>query len=133
MEILVIGVGYVGLVTGTCFAEMGYQVRLLDLNVDKIRALQNGKVPIYEPGLEEMLRRNIQAGRLFFTTDYHEAVTSFEICFIAVDTPVAFDGSCDLTSLKACVTSIATIMTSPKIIVNKSTVPVGCATKWCKR
>ncbi len=127
MELLVIGLGYVGLVSATCFAEMGYQVYCLDINKEKIENLQRGVVPIYEPGLEEMLRRNIKAGRLIFTTDYKDALSRATICFIAVDTPVAKDGSCDLRSVKACVSSIANEIDSYKVIVMKSTVPVGTA------
>ena len=100
-DILIIGVGYVGLVTGTCFAEMGNHVTCLDKNTGKIQALNDGKIPIYEPGLEEMVRRNNKAGRLVFTSDFKEAVERAEVCFLAVDTPVGPDGACDLTSIKA--------------------------------
>lgn len=126
MELLVIGLGYVGLVSATCFAEMGYRVYCLDINREKIAGLRKGEVPIYEPGLQEMLQRNCKAKRLIFTTDYRD-VRAATICFIAVDTPVAADGSCDLRSVQACVDSIAKEIDGYKVIVTKSTVPVGTA------
>lgn len=125
LDILVVGVGYVGLVTGTCFAEMGNHVICLDKNGAKIDALKNGIIPIYEPGLEEMVRRNSKAGRLEFTTDISDAVARAEVCILAVDTPVGPDGACDLTSIKAASRQIAEAMNGYKVIVNKSTVPVG--------
>lgn len=124
-DILVVGVGYVGLVTGTCFSEMGNHVTCLDKNSSKIDALQNGHIPIYEPGLEEMVRRNAKAGRLEFTCNFKEAVERSQICILAVDTPVGPDGACDLTSIKAASRQLAEVMNGYKVIVNKSTVPVG--------
>ncbi|MCE5295039.1 MAG: UDP-glucose/GDP-mannose dehydrogenase family protein [Chlamydiales bacterium] len=124
-DILIVGVGYVGLVSGTCFAEMGNHVTCLDKNAGKIASLQEGHIPIYEPGLEEMVRRNAKAGRLVFTTNFKEAVEKADICMLAVDTPVGPDGACDLTSIKAATRQIAEVMNGYKVIVNKSTVPVG--------
>lgn len=126
-DILIVGVGYVGLVTGTCFAEMGNRVVCLDKNHDKIEGLKQGIIPIYEAGLEEMVRRNVKAGRLSFTTDYPSAVKGAEVCMLAVDTPVGVDGSCDLSAIKACARQLAEVMDGYKVVVNKSTVPVGCA------
>lgn len=125
MVILIIGVGYVGLVTGACFSEMGHKVICLDINENKIKSLQHGRIPIYEPGLEEMIKRNIKAGRLTFTTDYASAFVEPQVCFIAVDTPMAADGRADTTNIKQVAVQIGQHMHNHLVIVTKSTVPVG--------
>jgi len=127
MQILMVGTGYVGLVTGACFAEMGHSVICLDIDSKKIESLQEGIVPIYEPGLEEIVKRNIQQRRLRFTTDYAKAVASASVCFIAVPTPSRDDGSCDISYVETAARQIAEHMSEYRIIVNKSTVPVGTA------
>lgn len=124
-KICVIGVGYVGLVTGTCFADLGNLVTCLDIDEAKIEKLQAGGMPIYEPGLEEMVRRNVQMGRLRFTTSYEEGVKEAEFVFIAVGTPSGVDGEADLQYVRMAAESIAAVMDHPLTIVNKSTVPVG--------
>ena len=120
-----IGVGYVGLVTGTCFADLGNQVTCIDIDEAKIEKLKAGGMPIYEPGLEEMVRRNVQMGRLRFTTSYEEGIKDAEFVFIAVGTPSGVDGEADLKYVRMAAESIATVMDHPLTIVNKSTVPVG--------
>ena len=127
MNITLFGTGYVGLVTGTCFAEMGNHVLCIDVDADKIAALERGEVPIHEPGLEPMVRSNMRAGRLRFSTDAASGVAHGEVQFIAVGTPTAEDGSADLSYVIEVARTIATHMTSPKVIVGKSTVPVGTA------
>src|SRR3990167_3055624 len=128
MQILIVGTGYVGLVTGACFAEMGHIVTCLDIDHEKIEMLQKGAIPIYEPGLEEIVKRNIREKRLFFTTNYEEAVRPARCCFIAVPTPSKEDGSCDISYVETAARQIASYMDKDyKVIVNKSTVPVGTA------
>lgn len=124
-NICVVGVGYVGLVTGTCFADLGNRVTALDINEERIANLKQGILPIYEPGLEEMVKRNMTAGRLNFTTDYREALNGAEIAFIAVGTPSGVEGEADLQYVRSAAESIAQNMSSFLVIVNKSTVPVG--------
>lgn len=129
MRISVIGTGYVGLVTGTCFADMGNDVICVDIDAEKISKLKSGIVPIYEPGLEELVRKNQTAGRLNFTTDIGEAVRNSEICFIAVGTPSDEDGSADLKYILAVASDLGKYINKQMVIINKSTVPVGTAKK----
>jgi UDPglucose 6-dehydrogenase len=124
-NITVIGVGYVGLVTGACFADLGNKVCCLDVDEAKIKTLNEGGIPIYEPGLAEMTRRNVSAGRLVFTTDYAQALADAEFVFIAVGTPEGVDGEADLKYVRAAAETLACTMKHPLILVNKSTVPVG--------
>ena len=127
MKITVVGSGYVGLVSGTCLAEVGNDVLCLDVDPAKIRILEEGGIPIYEPGLKEMVRRNVAAGRLHFTTDVERAVHHGTIQFIAVGTPPDEDGSADMQYVLAAARNIGRLMTDYKVIVDKSTVPVGTA------
>ncbi len=129
MKITVIGTGYVGLVTGTCLAEVGNEVLCLDVDPTKIEILKAGGIPIYEPGLEDMVKRNVAAGRLSFTTDVEESVKFGQIQFIAVGTPPDEDGSADLQYVVAAARNIGRHMTDYKLVVDKSTVPVGTADK----
>jgi UDPglucose 6-dehydrogenase len=129
MKISVIGTGYVGLVTGTCLAEVGNDVLCLDLDPRKIEILNNGGIPIHEPGLLEMVQRNVAAGRLRFTTSVEESVAWGQVQFIAVGTPPDEDGSADLQYVTAAARNIAKHMTEFKVVVDKSTVPVGTADK----
>ena len=132
MKICVIGTGYVGLVAGACLADMGNYVICVDNNKDKIEKLQNSIVPIYEPGLEELIKVNKSENRLHFTTDITSAVQKSEVCFIAVGTPQGEDGSADLQYVFQVAESIAKSMNGYKVIVDKSTVPVGTAEKVSK-
>ena len=128
MRIAVVGTGYVGLVTGTCFANSGNTVTCLDINADKIARLNRGEIPIYEPGLEELVVRSAKAGRLLFTTDTATAIRAAQVVFLAVGTPPSADGSADLSSLWKVVDSIAPHLDPEAVVVTKSTVPVGtCA------
>jgi UDPglucose 6-dehydrogenase len=127
MKITVLGTGYVGLVVGTCFAESGNDVICVDIDERKVKMLQEGQIPIYEPGLEELVKRNVEDGRLRFTTDVTHAVQESLIQFIAVGTPPGEDGSADLKYVLAAARSIGKAMTGYKVIVDKSTVPVGTA------
>jgi len=129
MKVSVIGTGYVGLVTGTCLAEVGNDVLCLDVDVNKINTLKQGGIPIYEPGLEAMVKRNVEAGRLRFTTDVAESAKHGVIQFIAVGTPPDEDGSADLQYVVAAARAIGQNMEEYKVIVDKSTVPVGTADK----
>ena len=127
MNILMVGTGYVGLVTAACLSEMGHHVLCVDIDKNKIANLKNGILPIYEPGLKELVERNTQAGRLSFTTEYSEGVKESSVCFIAVPTPSAEDGSCDLSYVFSAASEIARHIEAHTLIVNKSTVPVGTA------
>ena len=129
MKIAVIGTGYVGLVSGTCFAEMGNKVTCVDVNVEKITKLKQGIIPIYEPGLEEMVLSNVAHQTLFFTTDIAEAIKDAEVAFIAVGTPMGDDGSADLQYVLSVAQAIGETMQGELIVVDKSTVPVGTADK----
>lgn len=127
MKIAVVGTGYVGLVTGTCFAEMGNKVWCVDVDEKKINNLKNGIIPIYEPGLESMVKNNYGLKHLHFTTDINEALQEANICFIAVGTPMGEDGSADLQYVKAVAANIGKGMLHHMYVVDKSTVPVGTA------
>ncbi len=133
MRIAVVGTGYVGLVAGTCFAESGNNVVCIDIDEEKIAGLRAGRVPIYEPGLEELLRRNMHDGRLSFTTSYEQGIDRAQVVFIAVGTPPGEDGKADLQYVLAAAESTARHMTDYTVIVDKSTVPVGTAAKVTER
>ena len=124
-QICVVGVGYVGLVTGACFADLGNRVVALDVDQKRIENLNHGVMPIYEPGLDELVTRNVAAGRLSFTVQSAEALKGAEFVFIAVGTPSGVNGEADLQFVAAAARSIAENMTEPVIIINKSTVPIG--------
>jgi len=124
-KITVIGVGYVGLVTAACFSDLGNQVIALDVDENRVAGLKRGEMPIYEPGLEELVKRNVGAGRLSFTTSYKDALKDSEFVFICVGTPSGSDGEADLKYVAAAARSIAENMVAPVVVINKSTVPVG--------
>lgn len=124
-HICVIGTGYVGLVNGTCFADLGNSVVTVDIDQAKIDALNNGEMPIYEPGLREVVERNVAAGRLRFTTSYEEGLKDAEFVFICVGTPEGDNGEAELKYVRAAAATIAKTMTRPLVIINKSTVPIG--------
>ncbi len=127
MKICVVGTGYVGLVAGTCFAESGNDVVCVDNVAAKIEALRQGHVPIYEPGLEELIRRNVSEARLAFSTDLADAVKKSPVCFIAVGTPEGADGAADLSAVMDVAAAIGRAMDGYRVIVAKSTVPIGTA------
>ncbi|MFM7175969.1 MAG: UDP-glucose dehydrogenase family protein [Bacteroidota bacterium] len=129
MNIAVVGTGYVGLVTGTCFAEMGNQVVCVDIDAQKVEAMKQGRIPIYEPHLDVLFERNIKQGRLSFTTDLESAVKPAQIIFLALPTPPGEDGSADLSYVLGVASKLGGIIDSYKVVVNKSTVPVGTAEK----
>ena len=129
MRIAVVGTGYVGLVAGTCFAESGNTVTCIDIDERKIQRLKEGILPIYEPGLDELLKRNVADGRLHFTTNYAYCIGYAQVVFIAVGTPPGDDGSADLQYVVAAAKEVARNMKTYTVIVDKSTVPVGTAQK----
>jgi UDPglucose 6-dehydrogenase len=129
MKLTIIGTGYVGLVTGTCFAEVGHHVICVDNNADKVKLLQGGGIPIYEPGLEELVKKNVAAGRLHFTASTKEGVENSDVIFIAVPTPAQPDGSVDLSFIESVAREIAGALSTYKIVVDKSTVPVKTGDK----
>ena len=131
MRISIVGTGYVGLVTGTCFAEFGNDVHCIDIDEHKINMLKKGVLPIYEPGLDVLVAKNVKEGRLHFTTNLNEAIQNSLVIFIAVGTPPKEDGSADLKYVEDVAKEVAKSLTEYKVIVNKSTVPVGSA-KWIK-
>ncbi len=124
-KISVVGTGYVGLVTGACFADLGNEVTCIDIVAEKVAMLQEGKIPIYEPQLEEVVHRNLAMGRLRFTTDYATGLAGAEFVFIAVNTPQGQDGEADMRDVQAAATAIGTHLTGSAIVVNKSTMPIG--------
>src|SRR5688572_23142604 len=129
MNIAVVGTGYVGLVTGTCFAEMGNHVICVDIDKAKVESMKSGKVPIYEPHLDALFERNLRQGRLNFTTDLETSVKDSQIIFLALPTPPGEDGSADLSYVLGVARQLGNIITEYKVIINKSTVPVGTAEK----
>ncbi|MEG1912823.1 MAG: UDP-glucose/GDP-mannose dehydrogenase family protein [Cloacibacillus sp.] len=133
MKICVVGTGYVGLVTGACFAEMGHDVCCIDIDEERIKKLREGISPIYEPGLDELIKKNSDAGRLCFSTSVKEGLPGARLCFIAVGTPPADDGSADLAQVLAAMDEIGGVLSHSCYIVVKSTVPVGTGTLLCKR
>jgi UDPglucose 6-dehydrogenase len=132
-KIAVVGTGYVGLVTGTCFAETGNQVTCIDIDKNKVERMRNGEIPIYEPHLDVLFERNIKANRLTFTTDLAEGIKDAEIIFLALPTPPGEDGSADLSYILGVAEQLGKILQDYKVIVDKSTVPVGTAEKVTKK
>ncbi len=129
MNVAIIGSGYVGLVSGACLADVGNQVLCMDVDKDKVKQLQNGAIPIFEPGLEELVRSNTTVGRLRFTASLSDAVKFADILFIAVGTPPGENGSADLAYVLGAAKGIGELLLNPLVIVNKSTVPVGTAAR----
>ena len=133
MRVTVVGTGYVGLVTGTCFAESGNDVTCVDIDAAKVKALRDGQIPIYEPGLTDLVRRNSAAGRLNFTTNLADCAADADVIFLAVGTPPAADGSADLSALWAVADSLGPLLRPEAVVVTKSTVPVGTNAKLFER
>ena len=129
MKIAVVGTGYVGLVTGTCFAETGNQVTCVDINQEKVLQMQAGKIPIYEPGLDDLFQRNTQEGRLHFTTSLKEGIEGAKVIFLALPTPPGADGSADLKYILQVANDLGPILSDYTVIIDKSTVPVGTSDK----
>src|SRR6266480_7318596 len=132
MHIAVIGTGYVGLVTGACFAEFGVDVTCVDIDSEKIARLSSGEMPIYEPGLDQLVTKNMQSGRLQFTIDIKQAVEQALVIFLAVGTPPKSDGSPDLSFVESAASSVAEHINGYKVIVTKSTVPIGTG-EWLRK
>ena len=133
MKIAVVGTGYVGLVTGTCFSETGNSVSCVDIDEKKIKKLKKGEIPIYEPGLDALFERNVKQGRLHFTTDLKEGIEGAKIIFLALPTPPGEDGSADLQYVLKVAEDLGPLLESYTVIVDKSTVPVGTAKKSMTR
>lgn len=129
MKLTIVGTGYVGLVTGTCFAEMGHQVTCVDIDKQKVTKLRQGVIPIYEPGLKQLVLRNVEDNRLFFSESLADSLPSAEVVFIAVGTPPGEDGSADLGHVLGVAAEIGANLNDYKVVVTKSTVPVGTADK----
>ncbi|HEX6066898.1 MAG TPA: NAD(P)-binding domain-containing protein, partial [Longimicrobiales bacterium] len=129
MRIAVVGTGYVGLVAGACLADTGFDVYCVDIDEHKIERLKRAEIPIYEPGLEQLVQRNLEDGRLRFTTDIREAVQQSDVIFIAVGTPPDEDGSADLKHVLGVAAAIGEHMNGEKVVITKSTVPVGTAAR----
>src|ERR1700733_14167312 len=129
MNLAIVGSGYVGLVTGACFAEVGHRVICVDNDLKKVHSLQDGHIPIYEPGLEELVKKNVAAGRLSFTTSIGDAVDASKVLFIALPTPPQPDGSVDLSFVEGVAREIAVHIKEYRIVVDKSTVPVKTGEK----
>lgn len=129
MKISIVGTGYVGLVTGTCFADTGVNVTCVDIDEEKVRKLKSGVIPIYEPGLDRMVLSNVEKDRLHFTTILKESIEQSEVVFIAVGTPPDEDGSADLSHVIEVARQIGKYMTHYLVVVTKSTVPIGTANK----
>jgi len=129
MKIAVVGTGYVGLVTGTCFAETGNTVTCIDIDQTKVDKLNNGKITIYEPGLEQLFERNIKQERLFFTTNLKDGIKDARVIFLALPTPPGEDGSADLKYILKVSDDLGPLLEDYTIIIDKSTVPVGTADK----
>ncbi|RMD99921.1 MAG: UDP-glucose/GDP-mannose dehydrogenase family protein, partial [Bacteroidetes bacterium] len=129
MKLAVIGTGYVGLVSGTCFAETGNDVICVDIDENKVKRMQNGEIPIYEPGLDVIFERNTRQGRLKFTTDLASAVDHAEVIFLALPTPPGEDGSADLKYIMGVADDLSKLIKRYTVVVDKSTVPVGTAEK----
>src|SRR5919199_192479 len=126
-RVCVIGAGYVGLTTGACFANLGNEVVCLDVDAARVALLRAGGLPIYEPGLEEVVQRNAAAGRLRFSADYAEAVPGAEVLFIAVNTPQSAGGHADMSYVERAAATLAQHLSGPAVVVNKATMPIGSA------
>jgi UDPglucose 6-dehydrogenase len=133
MNIAVVGTGYVGLVTGTCFAEMGNNVVCIDIDAAKVVKMKNGQIPIYEPELDVLFERNIKAGRLQFTTDLKAGIDAAEVVFLALPTPPGEDGSADLSYILGVAKELGKIMRSYKVLVDKSTVQWFLTQSFCAK